>query len=94
VTAAATSGAAAGVQEESWAEPEFPQVEATLTKLGWHELCEHVAGFASTELGRAAAEDLWLPSTRTASEVRASLYPHAPRAHLHVVHAFSVISVV
>jgi hypothetical protein len=84
VRAAAKSGAAAGVQGESWTEPEFPQAEATVTRLGWHELCEHVAGFASTELGRAAAADLWLPSTRAASEVRASLYPHAPRAHLQL----------
>lgn len=73
--AAARGGAAAGGQEESWAEPEFPQAEATVSKLGWHELCEHVAGFASTELGRGAAADLWLPSTRAASEVRASLCP-------------------
>jgi hypothetical protein len=70
LVAASNRGAAGG--DGSWAEPEFPQAEATVVKLGWPELCEHVAAFASTELGRRAAEDLWLPPSRAASEVRAT----------------------
>ncbi len=49
-------------------EAESPAVQATLATLGWPALCEFVAKFASTTLGRQAVQQLPLPQEQTACE--------------------------
>lgn len=43
---------------------QYPMSESTLQKLGWGFICEQVADFASTAMGKEAAFDLALPETR------------------------------
>ena len=48
---------------------ESPAVQATLATLGWPPLCEFVARFASTTLGRKAVQHLNLPQAQLEIEV-------------------------
>ncbi len=47
---------------------EHPAVQTTLATLGWPALCEFVARFASTTLGRQAVQPLNLPQEQAEVE--------------------------
>ncbi|GMH32402.1 hypothetical protein BSKO_00236 [Bryopsis sp. KO-2023] len=51
------------LDEEDGSDP----VSATMDMLGWDELCTHVAGFASTSLGKERVKKLEVPSTEAES---------------------------
>jgi DNA mismatch repair protein MutS2 len=53
--------------EQDW-EAMGPAFKATLDLLEWPALCEHVASFASTSVGKRLCRDLEVPLDQGASE--------------------------
>ena len=65
----ATASAAAEAAVLATADSEeHPAVQTTLATLGWPALCEFVAKFASTTLGRQAVQRLNLPQAQAEVE--------------------------